>query len=242
MITDESREEAVLFVLGLLGEAERESFLDEVKKSAELRALVSQYRYTLSSLAVSEETGDPPESLRAAIIERASGESMTRPKRPSLAVASGPRTAVLGWLVAACFALLSVALFYQKKQLETERDSLVQQADLNQLEMAALASQSEAATDASARIAWNQLGETGIIHCAEMPPLPEGKSYQLWVFEQGSDAPVSCGVIEPSPDHRFVFRPDRTIQKATAFAVSIEELGGSPQPEGEVILVGGVFE
>jgi hypothetical protein len=76
-----------------------------------------------------------------------------------------------------------------------------------------------------------------VMYAGVMPPAPAGKSYQLWLVP-ASGAPVSLGVFsvtDPSMPMSAHIPPGMV---AKAFAVTIEPLGGMPQPTGPKVLVG----
>ena len=71
-------------------------------------------------------------------------------------------------------------------------------------------------------------------------PAPPDKSYQLWLVP-ADGKPISAGILNPTSgtgSEMFVSVPPGT--NAKAFAVTVEPLGGSPQPTGAKILVGGL--
>jgi len=72
-MTDEHKEQAALFALGLLEAQERESFLSALSLDRELAALVDEYYATLAVVALTPELRDPPPGLREAILARATG-------------------------------------------------------------------------------------------------------------------------------------------------------------------------
>ncbi len=59
-----------------------------------------------------------------------------------------------------------------------------------------------------------------------MPKLPSDKQYQLWALINGK--PKDLGVFDVS-DEKFIIKMNGT-QKADAFAITIEQKGGSPTP------------
>jgi anti-sigma-K factor RskA len=79
----------------------------------------------------------------------------------------------------------------------------------------------------------------GLVFAAvDLPALPPGKVYQLWVV--GSQAPVSAGIFEPDAAGRAtaIVEAGRGFPEPAAFAVTLEPAGGVPQPTGDKVLVG----
>jgi anti-sigma-K factor RskA len=94
-----------------------------------------------------------------------------------------------------------------------------------------------AAPQASARAFWSR--SRGMVFTASnLPPLPAGRTYQLWVVT--GQAPLSAGLLMPdvqgSVNATFNTPPD--IPQPVAMAVTIEPAGGVPAPTGERYLVG----
>ena len=73
----------------------------------------------------------------------------------------------------------------------------------------------------------------------DLPPLPEGQTYQLWVIVEGT--PVSAGTFDVEPDGsaRYDAEPLPPVEAdaAVALAVTVEPAGGVPQPTGPMALV-----
>lgn len=73
---------------------------------------------------------------------------------------------------------------------------------------------------------------------AQLPALPENRTYQLWYLTRG--APVSAGLVKPDPQGTITtalpVAPDAPADPA-GFAVSIEPDGGVPAPTGAIVLV-----
>jgi anti-sigma-K factor RskA len=93
------------------------------------------------------------------------------------------------------------------------------------------------APSAQARALWSR--QRGMVFTASnLPQLPEGRVYQVWVVT--ADARISAGLIMPDPSGSttamFVTPPD--IPQPVAVAVTLEPSGGVPQPTGAFYLLG----
>jgi anti-sigma-K factor RskA len=93
---------------------------------------------------------------------------------------------------------------------------------------------------ASARAFWSR--SRGMVFTASnLPALPPGRVYQLWVLT-AQPAPISAGLLTPdsqgSVNETFITPSD--IPQPVALAVTIEPAGGVPSPTGEKYLVGTV--
>ncbi len=94
-------------------------------------------------------------------------------------------------------------------------------------------------------------GENGMLRIITLPgssdavlvgsglaDLGEDQTYQLWAIDSRADdaAPVSAGTFDlAGNDVRAIL--SRTDVESPIWAVSIEPMGGSPQPTGEIVLI-----
>jgi anti-sigma-K factor RskA len=93
------------------------------------------------------------------------------------------------------------------------------------------------APQASARAFWSR--SRGLVFTASnLPPLPAGRTYQLWVVTP--EMPVDAGLLKPKLDGgvNVVYAMPSGITKPVAIAVTIEPEGGVPAPTGDKYLVG----
>ena len=66
-----------------------------------------------------------------------------------------------------------------------------------------------------------------------MPKAPEGKEYQLWAIVDGK--PVDLGMYDENNSQKL--QAMKTISKPQAFAITLENKGGSPTPTMEQMYV-----
>ena len=78
-----------------------------------------------------------------------------------------------------------------------------------------------------------------MINATNLPPLPAGRTYQLWVLT-AQPSPISAGLLRPDANGRAsaMFNTPPDIPQPTAMAVTIEPEGGVPSPTGDKYLVG----
>ena len=83
-----------------------------------------------------------------------------------------------------------------------------------------------------------------MLRVEKLPALASDKDYQLWVIDPAYPLPVDSGVFTVDPatgNARISFRPDKRINNAAKFAVSLERKGGVPKaegPKGPIMLIG----
>jgi hypothetical protein len=90
---------------------------------------------------------------------------------------------------------------------------------------------------AHARVVMDAAGQQVLLLASRIPPLPEGRTYQLWVIVGGS--PKSLGIFAPDREGRVIYVQSEPLDLPTGVqaAVSIEPSGGVPQPTGPIVLV-----
>lgn len=90
----------------------------------------------------------------------------------------------------------------------------------------------------SARLVWSPSRGRVILSVAQLPPAPEGRTYQLWGIPAGG-SPVSLGTFDTPADGQAVV----ALQVPTGLDISVgavteEPAGGSPAPTSTPFLVG----
>ena len=75
------------------------------------------------------------------------------------------------------------------------------------------------------------------VYSGQIAPAPSGKSYQLWLVP-ASGSPVNAGLVDANQQNGAVVVRLTPGLAAMAFAVTLEPLGGRPQPTGPKVLVG----
>ena len=86
--------------------------------------------------------------------------------------------------------------------------------------------------NASARAFWSR-SRGMVFNASNLPPLPAGRTYQLWVVT--AQAPISAGLLTPDTQGSVseVFNTPPDIPQPVAMAVTIEPAGGVPAPTGD---------
>lgn len=93
-------------------------------------------------------------------------------------------------------------------------------------------------TDPALRLVWNRDRNLLLVAAQNLPPLPEGRTFQLWGI-RGDDAPVSLGTFETGPQgDALVTLSADLADDYDVSAITEEPAGGSPQPTTTPFLVG----
>lgn len=88
------------------------------------------------------------------------------------------------------------------------------------------------------KVVWDKDNGRAILQVANLPVVPSDRDYQLWFII--NDQPQSAGVFavqDPERDDFFTIEELGTDGQG-AFAITMEPKGGSPQPTGDMYLLG----
>lgn len=123
----------------------------------------------------------------------------------------------------------------------TRKDALLEVLLSHNLQVAVLSGQGPSPTGYGKMI-WCPKRRCGILHVANLPPVPDGREYQLWLLRDGS--PVSSGIfrVKKTTWDGDLFRIQGMAEvghdKVKGFIVTLEPDGGSSAPSGETYLKG----
>jgi anti-sigma-K factor RskA len=137
---------------------------------------------------------------------------------------------VRGLALGAAAAMLVIGLFSWNMVLQREIQNLqgrVQslQSQPQEPQMVELGG---AGTEQGARAELVTLeGDRAVLVVENMPPVPEGKTYQIWVIED--DVPKPSGLFEPKQDSVAAV-VEHPLDEADTIAVTVEPDGGSTEP------------
>lgn len=251
---DSPLDPAAAYALGALSADDAQQFEALLAGSPEARREVDEYREVAALLGLADAPAAP-----AALRERVLAQVGERKSRvlPGSGVASatrGPWLALAASLVLA--AGLGTALVSARGRLgavETElaaRERTLAQtkgrlsereATLNSiLEPGVRLFQLTASgdPDPAIQLFWNRERNRAIVHGVKLKPVPKGRAYQLWFIRDGK--PVPSVTFRPEADGHAKVEHIRVPEggSLSAAAVTVEPLGGSPQPTSPIVLVG----
>jgi anti-sigma-K factor RskA len=232
------------YVLGALPEEERSAFEQYLVTHPDLQAEVEELSNVAGLLAFSPREQEPPPELRRRIMDTVEAEAVQRRVHPRAGRRSwlaGLREVVgLRDLALAAAAMLVIGLFSWSMLLQGEVRDLqgrVQslQSQPQGPQMIALGG---AGTKQGARAELVTLeGDRAVLVVENMPPVPEGKTYQIWVIK--GDTPQPSGLFSPRGGS-IAAVVEKPVEGADAVAVTVEPDGGSPKPTTDPMLVGEV--
>lgn len=228
------------YVLGALPEEERLEFERYLVTHPDLQAEVEELATVAGLLAFSPREQEPAPELRRRIMDTVEAEAVQPPR------ASHRRSWLAGlWeavgargLALAAAAMLVIGLFSWSMLLQGEvRDLQGRVQSLqNQPQGPQMIALGGAGTEQGARAELVTLeGDRAVLVAENMPPVPEGKTYQIWVIK--GETPQPSGLFEPKGDSVAAVL-EKPVEGADAVAVTVEPEGGSKKPTTDPMLVG----
>ena len=124
------------------------------------------------------------------------------------------------------------AMTLEKDHLQTVQEVLAAES-LSTVKMTGTAMEPEAAV----KVMWSKDMKKAVMHAEKITPPPANMQYQLWVIADGK--PVSVGLFNYDEVEQMTEPFDVNAQNITAFAITLEKMGGSATPTMEKMVVMG---
>src|SRR6056297_766470 len=140
-MTDELRDAAVFYALGLLEPEESDAFEQRISDDVELSELVAEYEAVAAGLSLTVEQKEPPEHIRESLFRAVQGEGAVSEKVTPIRTAG--RSSFLPWAAAAAFAILSAILFVQLRESNQQLDEVVRSSSIENYRVAILDPQTD---------------------------------------------------------------------------------------------------
>lgn len=234
------------YVLGTLSYSDRVTFTKAAEHETQAQELIADWENTFQPLADSLEPITPPSSAWEAIAARVNELPQHDPSVISLdsykaaeqhleSKADRWRT-FAGLAAVASIALASLAwITYSQVR---DQSPVVTTAAVAQYDAIAIIRDEQ---NLPLWVVDTALGDGLLRVTAIAPPaIDESKSYQLWLVKSDDAGVQSMALIPSNSDESSLFNVDITSDKPIAFAVSLEDAGGSTQdsPTGPVLYQG----
>jgi anti-sigma-K factor RskA len=214
------------FVLGALPDEERREFEEYLAAHPERQAEMDELGAVAGLLALSPQEQEPPPELRRSIM------AVVEAERPRAASGLARMREFLGIrsLALGAAALLVIGLFIWNVILQEHIHDLQSQAPRD----GRLVAFEGSGAARQARVEVMILdGDRAVLMAEDMPPVPEEKTFQIWVIE--NDVPKPGGLFEPREEW-VVTSVEIPLDGADTIAVTVEPEGGSPQPTTDPML------
>jgi anti-sigma-K factor RskA len=239
------------YVMGLASEPERAEFERLCAQYPELLAARRKFEERLEGYASENAVPPPPEVKEKVLLAIGDHAPRLQNAKQSLYMSNSNRTPMLMRIMAAASIILLVGiafLYFQLKQenkdLSDTNDRLRVSLDTTKNVLQRIVDQqrdvvsnpnvtvvnmvgTQVAPKSSANIYWDSTSSNVYLVVKNMPKLPNDKQYQLWALIDNK--PKDLGVFDATDDK--VILKMKNTQKAQAFAITIQQKGGSPSPD-----------
>ena len=224
------------FVLGALPDEERREFEEYLATHPERQAEIDELGAVAGLVALSPQEQEPPPELRRNIMKVVEAEA-GRPRGDSWSglARMGEFLGLRGLALGAAVAMLVIGLSSWNMVLQGElRDLQGQIQDMQSRQDGRMVALKGPGAARGARVELIILeDDRAVLMVEDMPPLPEGKTLQIWVIE--GDVPKPSGLFEPRQGSVAAI-VDRPLKDGNAVAVTVEPDGGSPEPTTDPVL------
>src|SRR5918998_284944 len=216
------------YVLGALPPEEASSFRSHVATCDECSADAAHLSRAVEELSLTVEPADPPAGFSQRVMDRVARE---RPGTTTTRARTRPwnRLALLSTAAAVALAVVLGVIALDARQT----------ADANRRVAAALLESADGVSLSGRPGVLAKVLTTGsgtVFVATGMEDPPSDRTYQLWLFEEGS--PVSAGTFDPSEGVAIV-RTSRSSESIEGAAVTVEPRGGSRSPTTQPVMQSG---
>jgi anti-sigma-K factor RskA len=244
------------YVLGLASSEERAEFEKYCREYPELVAARTAFEVALEKRLL--ENAVPGADLKEKVMNAIRQQSpVNQTKIITMQSSNNRSSSPLKWVAAASVILLIGAaiwgyqLYSENADLKSELSAKTNEKDsvdkvndsiinltkiMNDPNVAVVSlTATQKAPEASANIYWDSTNANVFLVVKNMPKLPNNKQYQLWSIINGQDGglqPKSLGLFDVGDDKKLILKMDN-VQKADAFAITIEDKGNTGGPNLE---------
>lgn len=247
------------YLLGLATPEEASTVEQYAQQYPEVRQELDAIESALADFAQAEAVS-MPEGLSDKILSKIDEVATGQPGATPPAVKPVGRGVLLGLALLALALLVLLFIFFNRERA-TQQELQQTQGQLQQLQLDCNDKDSQIndlqaqlqimrtpgnqqifmlgtdnAPNAIASVHYNPQSQTAFLDVISLDTPPTGKQYQLWAIVDGQ--PVDMGVFN-IPIQVGTFQTVPFIENAQAFAVTVENQGGSPTPSLETMVVVG---
>ncbi|MEP1151375.1 MAG: anti-sigma factor [Balneola sp.] len=248
------------FVLNSITKEEELEFKDLLKNASEEQLQLFQDMQSIASeMALLAYDQAPSEKVKEQLLEMAWASVNARTSGSNVHYLSRYR---LSAAAAVLFLISSLGLFFFNQNLETDlqdqKEIVAQKESTIRLLETEVERKSELLAVLESRdvdlilmdgldvnpngfgkVVWDKDNGQALLQVANMPAVPTAKEYQLWFVI--NNQPFSAGVFavnDPTKDNFFKIQEMNQSASEGAFAITLEPEGGSPQPTGDMYMLG----
>jgi anti-sigma-K factor RskA len=246
------------YVLGIATEAERLEFEQTCAAYPEVAEARDAFERSLENHLVLD-APPPPAFIRERVMQEVK-PAATNNYSPDTEEAPVRRMNPWKWVAAASLVLLAGMAYWafsinQKyndlaaRQQATEKELQQSTAQLQNMQQDAAMLRKPGmrsvslkgtpeAPGAQSTIYWDTTGNNKDVYLMinNLPQPPSAKQYQLWALLDGK--PTDLGVFDFDVSEQRLLLRMKNIQNAQAFAITLEDKGGKPAPQGPIFVLG----
>lgn len=238
------------YVLGMCSAEEAREVEAMCSKYPEVKAELTAIQESINQYAAAHSKAPKAQTRENILNEIAALEESQQFTKPTVPLFSS-RLAIAASFILLSLSLIGNIVFYSRWKsaneeviaLNSEKQQLADNMKTNQVklenmhnDMAILANPYtmkvmmkgvEKSPNSMAMIYWNQQSKEVFIELKSLPMPEQGKQYQLWAIVDGK--PVDAGMITMTEGDSSLHKM-KDFETAQAFAITLENEGGSPSP------------
>lgn len=226
-MNNEIHDLAAPYALNALDKAERDAFARHLNMCGDCQREVEALSHGAAQIAIaSAET--VPDSLKERVLAQVAADAEARAPRRSR------RRVLMNWLApVAAAATLLMALIVVIPNGSTSVDDVLAAED--RVDVTLMATEAYAGTSAIATVAWSPERAAAVVTFARLDPVDSDRVYELWVIEAGRATPA--GLFLPDAGGMATLLLEADVPPGVAIGVTVEPLGGSDQPTGDILFL-----
>ena len=236
-MTDETHVLELLpaYALDSLEEAETRLVAEHLTGCYLCRTELRAYQEVTGQLALIAPEASPAPELRSRLQEKLQSLSSTRsqPARQPLFRTFRPVGALIGLVLVLVLLASNILLWQRLNNLEYLTGPLGMRAIVLQ--------NTAAAPQASGFVIVSSDGEEGVLVVDELRSLSADQEYQLWLVRGEENTSVAVFTVDETGYRGMRIEAPQSLNTYSAVRVTIEPVGGSPEPMGEEVLHGSLF-
>lgn len=256
MTCEDIRDLLPAYALDAADEAEARLVREHVPKCLACRRELAAYRATADALALAVPSAAPSARLRERVLA-ATGAAPRRRARSfdwlrrwlapgGMLIRLSPAIALLALVVALGSTYQTARLQAQLERQLAANQRLVAEIGARDRLVALLGpgmvmrelSSTEEAPEAEAYVYYRPDSGSAYLLADHLPPLPDGRVYQLWLIRDGNRSSGGTFHREPDGKGRLAIESSEPFAVYQALGVTIEPAGGSSGPTGPRVLAG----
>lgn len=239
------------YVLGLASPEERTEFEQFCKQFPEVFKARNEFELAMESQAM-ENAIAPPAGLKNKILTEL---DLSPAEAKIISMQQAVPVKSMNWLkyaAAACLVLLAgsiylnVSLSNRNRSLQSNyNNSVAELSDIKKdiqilqqnpnVKMAAM-NGLEASPQSFATVYWDTASHDVYLLANNLPIPPSDKQYQLWALLDGQ--PIDLGMLDYDLKQKRLLVRMKNAKGAQAFAITLENKGGNPTPQGSMYVMG----